>query len=189
MGPNEIVFGVGSSPLRRYPTQRGIFALYTAYMPSTASRVLVQLRERYPQIGPEEVTRGRLPVGLGCDGHQVRGVVGATALPGGTGQRRTEGRDQPGVGIGGNQGPRDRPRATRSWKNPRQPAPSSAEVTSTPRTSPSPFTRLRSADEPAPAGRPRGPSWSTHPRPGTWRGPGPAAGSGSRATCSSSSRA
>src|SRR6202008_3236371 len=39
------------------------------------------------------------PRRLRGDGHQVRGVVGAAALPGRTGQGRSNGCQQPGVGV------------------------------------------------------------------------------------------
>jgi hypothetical protein len=43
------------------------------------------------------------PARLGADRHQVRGVVGATALPGRAGQRGADRVDQPAVRIGGDQ--------------------------------------------------------------------------------------
>jgi hypothetical protein len=44
------------------------------------------------------------PGTLGGGGHQVRGVVGAAALPRRPGQGRSQGGDQAGVGVGGHQG-------------------------------------------------------------------------------------
>ncbi len=41
----------------------------------------------------------RWPHALGCHAHEVRGVVGAAALPGGSGEVRCDRLDQAGVGI------------------------------------------------------------------------------------------
>jgi hypothetical protein len=72
------------------------------------------------------------PLGLGGDRHEVRGVVGAAPLPRRGGQGRPDRVDQAGVGIGGDQRDPGQARATRSRKNPNQPAPDSAVATADP---------------------------------------------------------
>jgi hypothetical protein len=88
---------------------------------------------RLVEDGVEQGTHPR-PGGFRGDRHQVCRVVGAAALPGRPGQRRADRGDQTGMGVAGDQrGPGQA--AGDQVAEERQPAPSSAEVTCTPRIS------------------------------------------------------